>query len=116
MMNFIGCDIGKLDFDVFLNNKHHKFTNDAEGIEAFILQCKAYENSQVILEPTGGYERDLLQQLHFNEISVFNPFYVRNFAKSKKDLAKTDKIDCKVLAEYGEKMEPLVHVQNIVLN
>jgi transposase len=42
--------------------------------------------------------------------SIVNPFYARSFAKSRQDLAKTDKIDCKVLAEYGEKMEPRISV------
>jgi transposase len=60
------------------------------------------------LEPTGGYERNLLKELHFCKfpVSVVNPFYVRNFAKSKRDLAKSDKIDAKILSEYGEKMDP----------
>jgi transposase len=63
------------------------------------------------LEPTGGYERSLLKELSFEQIrvSVINPYYVRNFAKSKKDLAKTDKIDSKVLFEYGEKMDPKIY-------
>jgi transposase len=113
MMNFIGCDVGKRGFDVFLEGKHYKFENNKEGIEEFIARCKQLENLRVVLEPTGGYERKLLRELAENKIqtSVVNPFYVRNFSKSKKDLAKTDKIDCKVLAEYGEKMEAPVYVE-----
>jgi transposase len=112
MTNFVGCDVGKFGLDVFLDKKHRKFCNNVEGIEAFISQCKACENAQVVLEPTGGYERKLIKQLHCNNISfsIVNPYFVRNFAKSKKDLAKTDKIDCKVLAEYGEKMGPPAYV------
>jgi transposase len=65
----------------------------------------------VIIEPTGGYERRLLKELFAGKIpvSIVNPYYVRNFAKAKQDLAKTDKIDAKVLSEYGEKMEPKMH-------
>jgi len=40
-----------------------------------------------------------------------NPLYVRNFARSKQDLAKTDKIDAKMLSEYGEKMDPKLYEQ-----
>ena len=39
-------------------------------------------------------------------VSVVNPYYVRNFARSYRDLAKTDRIDAKMLSEYGEKMDP----------
>ncbi|MDR1289297.1 MAG: transposase [Holosporales bacterium] len=102
MMNVIGlCDIGKGNLDVFLDGKHCRFGNDTDGIDAFVLRCKSLENPSVILEPTGGYEI---------VVSIVNPYYVRNVARSKKDLAKTDKIDCKVLAEYGEKMEPQIYV------
>jgi transposase len=107
----IGCDIGKSHFDVFWGGKFYKFKNEKDGIRAFIEKCRKAEISRIILESTGGYERNLLRELEAKKlpVSVVNPYYVRNFAKSKKDLAKTDKIDAQVLAEYGEKMEPRIH-------
>ena len=107
----VGCDIGKKSFDVFLGGKHFKFENEKNGIDKFILKCKSHEISRVVLEPTGGYERNLLKNLIFQgfPVSVVNPIYVRNFARSKKDLAKTDKIDAKILSEYGEKMDPKLY-------
>jgi transposase len=107
----VGCDIGKRNFDVFFGGKFYKFKNGKDGIRAFIEKCRKAEISRIILEPTGGYERNLLRELEAKKlpVSVVNPYYVRNFAKSKKDLAKTDKIDAQVLAEYGEKMEPRIH-------
>jgi len=109
----VGCDIGKNNFDVFLGGKYHKFENKKEGIEKFIKECRKHEISRIILEPTGGYERNLLKELSFCKfpISVVNPFYVRNFARSKRDLAKTDKIDAKMLSEYGEKMDLKLYEQ-----
>jgi transposase len=110
-MNSVGCDIGKHDLVVFLGGKHYKFKNKNKEIEEFISQCKNHDISRIVLEPTGGYERNLLKRLHFHglPVSVVNPRYVRKFAGSDKDLAKTDKIDAKVLAEYGEKMEPKLY-------
>ncbi|GHT00649.1 hypothetical protein AGMMS50296_8990 [Alphaproteobacteria bacterium] len=69
---------------------------------------KKVEKARIIVEPTGGYERLLLRECaaHALFVSCVNPFYVRNFARSKRDLAKTDKIDAKVCAEYGEKRKP----------
>jgi transposase len=112
MVNFIGCDVGKQSLDIFLGKKHYKLGNDYDGIQSFISKCECLENPQVVLEPTGGYERKLVRELARQNIqtSVVNPFYVRNFAKSRQDLAKTDKIDCRILAEYGEKMEPRVYI------
>lgn len=42
------------------------------------------------------------------KVSVINLYHVRNFARSAKDSAKTDKIDGKMLSECGEKMNPKV--------
>ena len=110
---FIGCDIGKNYFDISLNGMSLKFKNDQEGIEKFIEECKKHKSSMVVMEPTGGYEKRLLRMLTTAGLKVFlvHSTYIRNFAKSKKDLAKTDKIDAKVLAKYGEKMEPKEYEQ-----
>jgi transposase len=107
----IGCDIGKSKLDVYLGGKHYKYDNGENGIEEFISKCRGAEVFRVVLEPTGGYERNLLKKLVYNKIpvSVVNPFYARNFAKSTRDSAKTDKIDAKVLSEYGEKMNPRIY-------
>ena len=103
----VGCDVGKTSLAVYLGGKHYKFENSKEGIEKFISQCRNHTISRIVLEPTGGYERKLLKELHLRglPISVVNPRYVRNFAGSYRDLAKTDKMDAKVLSEYGEAKE-----------
>ena len=104
----IGCDIGKSNLDVYVEGKSRRYKNDQTGIEDFVNLCLKNEANRVVLEPTGGYERSLLMRLHEQGIAtaVVNPYYVRNFAKSYQDLAKTDKIDAKMLSEYGEKMNP----------
>ncbi len=106
-MKNIGCDIGKDYLDVFCN-KNRKFKNNPEGIAEFIEFCLKQKDVRVVLEPSGGYERKLVEALFQNKIklSLVNSFYVRNFARSFKDLAKTDRIDAKMLAEYGEKINP----------
>jgi len=107
----VGCDIGKSDLVVFLGGKHYKFKNEKEGIGKFIEECKKHEIFRIVLEPTGGYERKLLEELHFHgfPVSIVNPRYIRRFAESDKDLAKTDKIDAKVLSEYGEVKKPKLY-------
>ena len=103
----VGCDIGKSNLDVYFNGKLRRYPNNNKGIIEMVKNCLAAD-SRVILEPSGGYERALLARLHEQEIPVVvvNPYYVRNFARSYRDLAKTDRIDAKMLSEYGEKMNP----------
>jgi transposase len=109
----IGCDIGKSEIDTYINGRHCKFSNDINGIQQLIAHCKEQEVARVVLEPTGGYERNLLKELlvHQLPVAMVNPIYVRKFAGSRRDLAKTDKIDAKILSEYGEKMEPRLYEQ-----
>lgn len=40
------------------------------------------------------------------EVAVVNPRQVRDFAKAMGILAKTDRIDTKVLAQFAEKVKP----------
>ena len=103
----IGCDVGKNYFDIFLDGKYLKFENNNKGISKFIKSCKGKDIEKVVLEPTGGYEKNLLKQLglHAIPVSRVNPWYIRSFANASGDLAKTDKIDAKLLSHYGEKMD-----------
>ncbi len=106
----VGCDIGKSNLDVYLNGKLRRYLNNKTGISEFVRHCLIVDGARVVLEPSGGYEKRLLTALHDKNIllSVVNPYYVRNFARSYRDLAKTDKIDAKILSEYGEKMNPRI--------
>jgi transposase len=62
----------------------------------------------IVLEATGGYERQLAQALVRAELPVVvvNPRQVRDFAKATGQLAKTDSIDAGVLAHFGEAVRP----------
>lgn len=63
---------------------------------------------QIISEPTGGYERDLInaQRTSLAAFSRLNAYQVRAFAAGAGKLAKTDKIDALILAEFGEYSQP----------
>jgi transposase len=64
----------------------------------------------IVLEASGGYEFDAVTALNISRLPVvvLNPRWVRDFAKSKGILAKTDSLDAAVLAEYGTTMNPEV--------
>ena len=64
------------------------------------------------MEPTGGYEElvlELLSEKNY-KISLVNAAQIRAFAKANGILAKTDKIDAKVLADYGAKIPSRLYV------
>lgn len=66
-----------------------------------------------VLEATGGYEYTSLDYLSRYEvdISVVNPRLVRRYAQAKGILAKTDKLDAAILADYGKNIQPEVREQ-----
>ena len=70
---------------------------------------KLPEPAWVICEPSGGYERDLLEALWAAGIvvSLVNAARIRAFARAQGLLAKTDEIDAAVLREFGELLKPV---------
>lgn len=106
----VGIDISKSSFDVCLlpEGETGSFTNSASGIAAFLAWLANRETAErLILEPTGGYERMVADALLAAGLPVakVNARYVRQFARASGQLAKTDKVDAFVLADYGRRME-----------
>lgn len=86
-----------------------RYANDAAGIAALIKALKKLPAPvQVICEPSGGYERDLLEALWAAglAVSLVHAARVRAFARAQGLLAKTDPIDAVVLREFGELLQP----------
>jgi len=107
---FAGVDIGKALLDVSLAGQPPcRHPNDAAGIAALITALKKLpQPAQVICEPGGGYERDLLAALWAAGlvVSLVHAARVRAFARAQGRLAKTDPIDAVVLREFGELLRP----------
>ncbi|MGH7988317.1 MAG: IS110 family transposase [Candidatus Binataceae bacterium] len=62
----------------------------------------------VVLEPSGGYEKAVLERLAVSAIplALLNPRHVRAFARASGRLAKTDTIDAEMLAHFADVMRP----------
>jgi len=105
----IGIDVAKAAFDIVIleQNRHRTFPHDKAGLVAAVKWLAVLDHPVVVLEATGGYEADISDALHAAGIAqtVINPRQGRDFARAKGLLAKTDKIDARVLAEYGKCME-----------
>lgn len=61
-----------------------------------------------VLEPTGGYERPVIAALEEAGIAfaLVNARFIRHFARAAGMLAKTDRLDARVIAEYARRMTP----------
>ncbi len=109
---YFGIDVSKNSLDLYGKGKHRKFENHSDSIEDLIQWIQTNlndgETPQVILEPTGGYEKCLITALARTAVSFScpNPRRVREFARAQGKLAKTDKIDAAILALFGETFQP----------
>ena len=98
-----GIDVSKNWLDIAINEKTFKIEQTPKSIEEFIKSHKA-NNVLAVLESTGGYEKLIARALIKSGITIHvaHPNKVNAFAKAKGRLAKTDKIDSRVLKEYGK--------------
>ena len=107
---FVGIDVSKLtlDFDCLPVSTSHQYTNDAVGMAALVASLKGSGVERIVVEATGGYETAVVSALAVAglPVVVVNPKQVRDFAKAMSHFAKTDKLDAKVLALFGERMKP----------
>lgn len=108
--HFVGVDISKYSLDIHIlpNNKILKLPYTNQGMNSLISEIKSLGSDVIVgFESSGGYERELLYKLSQNSISfvLIKPTNIRSFAKASGYLAKTDKIDAKVISEYMSKVE-----------
>jgi len=107
--NYLGVDVSKetLQVDVF-DRKPCCLANTSADIKALVKRIKAHGDVIVCCEATGGYEKLLVAHLRAADIpvAVVVPKRVRDFARSKGILAKTDKIDARVLTLFGTQNQP----------
>lgn len=108
----VGIDIGKdtLDVYIFELEKHWQADNTAAGIKKLISQLNRYHLTRVLAEATGGYERKIVEACAEKglPIVIVQPIKVRQFAKAQGIIAKTDKIDARLIAQFGLIMQPEV--------
>jgi len=107
---YVGIDVSKAHLDVAfgLTEEPQRFTNDEKGIgqlEKLLTEVKA---TLVVMEATGGLEIPVAAALTRLAIpmAVVNPRQVRDFARAIGVLAKTDAIDARILARFGEAVKP----------
>jgi len=107
---FVGIDVAKdwLDVAEGAEAKPWRVSYDEAGLNSLIARLSAAKPELIVLEATGGYESELAIALEAAGLPVviMNPKRVREFARSKGQLAKTDSLDARILADFGQSVRP----------
>jgi transposase len=108
----VGIDVSKDQLDVAVGSEGDTWSvrNDDAGVRELLSRLAERACALVVLEATGGFEIGAVTALAAAGLSVavVNPRQVRNFARAMGQLAKTDKIDARILALFAERVRPEV--------
>jgi transposase len=107
---FIGIDVSKQQLEVAAHESDYQFrcANKAGAFGELSAELSAMRPALVVLEATGGLEIPVVSALHAAGLPmvVVNPRQVRDFAKAVGQLAKTDRLDARVLAHFAAAIKP----------
>lgn len=107
---YVGIDVCKARLDIYIHplGLRCAFANDAQGIKRLKRCLETYETALVVMEATGKFHRAAHRSLDASgyAVAVVNPLRSRLFAEAIGALAKTDGVDCRMLAILGESLKP----------
>jgi transposase len=104
---YVGVDVSKAYLDVAWAERSRRFANNKSGLSA-LMKWIRQSPVHLICEASGGYERGLLEAAEQKAIklSLVQANRVRQYARAAGILAKTDKVDARVLCAFGTAMQP----------
>lgn len=105
---YIGIDVSKHTLDIagFPDEAPFQISNDPAGHDQLVQKLKPLTVERIVMEASGGYEMALAACLRASgqPVVVVNGRCVRDYAKACGILAKTDRIDAKVLSSFASKI------------
>ena len=109
----VGIDVSKHQLDLAIRGRPEeddRLANDLQGIEAVCQRLTRLAPERIVVEAIGGWERPLALALQAAglPVAVVNPRQARAFGRASGQLAKTDRIDARMLAEMAALMRPPV--------
>lgn len=107
---FIGIDVSKQQLQVAAHESNYQFrcANKVSAFGELVAELIGWRPALIVLEATGGLETAVVRALHTAglPVVVVNPRQVRDFAKALGQLAKTDRLDARVLAHFAAAIKP----------
>ena len=111
----VGVDVGKALLDIYIHEKeiHWQEENTEAGIKRILKRLCHYDVERLVMEATGRYEFNLAEAAYTKNIPVciVKPLLVRRFAGAMSQLAKTDKIDARIIALFAVMVKPQISPQ-----
>lgn len=109
---FIGIDVCKASLDAHSlpSNEAWQTDNIPTGIAGLVDKLLLYSPGLIVMEATGGLEMPVACALMEAglPVAIVNPRQARDFAKAMGQLAKTDQVDARLLALFGQRIRPEV--------
>lgn len=109
---FVGIDISKDRFDVHIQPTEERFSlaHDEAGVAELVRRLQGLRPQLVVMEATGGYETTVAAALGSAglPVVVVNPRQIRDYARATGQLAKTDRLDARVIALFAAAVRPAV--------
>lgn len=106
---YIGMDVSKASIDICVSDGDAwQVANDDRAMDELCTRIAALAPALVVLEATGGYELRAAGALAAAElpVAVVNPRQVRSYARSVGQLAKTDRIDARIIVRFAAAVRP----------
>ena len=109
---FVGIDVSKawLDVAVLPQGRRCRVANEQAGWDELIAWLGEPTGCLVVMEATGGYQVATAATLATAgfDVVVANPRQVRDHARSRGQLAKTDRLDANAIADFAQRNQPKV--------
>jgi len=110
---FAAIDVSKQRLDVALSQgdeilEFYSIPHTEDDISGLIEKFKKTSPKLIVVERSGGLERSLVAHLAEASLPVVanNPRQIRDFARATGILAKTDKIDARIMARFAAVIKP----------
>jgi transposase len=107
---FVGIDVAKatLECAVLPTGESWQLANEDAAFAALVAKLRDIAPERIVLEATGGFEHGVVVALAAAQLPVVvaNPRQVRDFGRSCGQLAKTDRIDARLLALFAARVQP----------
>jgi transposase len=104
----VGIDVSKDRLDIAISDGREFHYGNDEAAHGQLCELLVREAPQlIVMEATGGYERQAAAELAAAglQVRIVNARHVRDFAKASGRLAKTDRLDAKVLVAFAQAMK-----------
>jgi len=106
----VGVDTGKHQLDIYIRPLDIYFTvsNDEKGISEAVETLKKHHSTRIIIEATGRLEQAFIMACAKAKLPfvIANPAHVKKFAGAIGQLAKTDQLNARLIAHYGDAIKP----------